>query len=143
MSVAASAKAELKEFLPLVRVLPGGFEHLVMSRFLETVDHAMLANGFLFLGTGTWHAAALGAGDHAPLFRKIGVVRSFFRWRIIFCALNSWRACLQSASVNSLGLRSSIIAISLARFSTSSGDGAPRPFPCTEIFPRWVVSNHS
>src|SRR4029077_2985069 len=29
----------------------------------------------------------------------------------------------------------SIIAISLARFSTSSGDGAPSPLPCSVIFP--------
>ena len=29
----------------------------------------------------------------------------------------------------------SIMAISLARLSTSSGDGAPMPLPCSEIFP--------
>src|SRR5215471_20567644 len=49
--------------------------------------------------------------------------------------INSRRACAQSASVNSSGLRSSINAISLARLSTSSGDGAPIPWPCSEIFP--------
>src|SRR2546427_7367944 len=48
---------------------------------------------------------------------------------------SSCRAWAHSASVNSSGLRSSIIAISRARFSTSSREGKPIPFPCKEIFP--------
>jgi hypothetical protein len=104
------------------------FEHLVVSRFLESVDHAMFAYRFLFLGTGTRQSVALGAGHYAPLLRKIGIVWGLFRRRVLFC--------FQSVSVNSSGLRSSIIAISLARLSTSSGDGAPSPLPCTEIFPK-------
>src|SRR5438552_1964237 len=43
--------------------------------------------------------------------------------------INSSRAWLQSTSVNSSGLRSSIIAISRARRSMSSGEGTPIPLP--------------
>jgi len=64
--------------------IPKRFENQIMSRLLETVDHAMLADRFLFLGTGARHPVALGAGHHAPLFRKPGIIRSLFRWRVIF-----------------------------------------------------------
>jgi hypothetical protein len=32
---------------------PARFEHLVVGRFLEPIYHTLLANRFLFLGTGT------------------------------------------------------------------------------------------
>src|SRR4029077_9569990 len=73
-----------KNFSLLFEFFPARFKHLVVSRFLETVDHAMLAYRFLFLRAGTRQSVALGAGHYTPFLRKIGIVRGLFRRCIIF-----------------------------------------------------------
>src|SRR5256885_8966305 len=55
-----------------------------MSRFFETVNDAMLADRFLFLGAGTRRAVAFGTRNDIPFFSKIGIVRSFLGRSIIF-----------------------------------------------------------
>src|SRR5206468_7327758 len=77
-------KPDSKIFSLLFEFFSARFEHLVVGRFLETVDHAMLAYRFLFLDTGTRQSVALGAGHHTPFFRKIGIVRGLFRRRVVF-----------------------------------------------------------
>jgi hypothetical protein len=52
----------------LFEFFPTRFEHLVVSRFLNPVNYAMLTDRFFLLGTRTRHAVTLGAGDHTPLF---------------------------------------------------------------------------
>src|SRR5205823_13714400 len=55
-----------------------------MSRFFETVNDAMLADRFLFLGAGTRRAVAFGTRNDIPFFSKIGIVRRFLGPTIIF-----------------------------------------------------------
>ena len=46
----------------------------------------MLTDRFFFFSTGTRQAVTLGACDHTPFFRQVGIIGSFFGRRIIFLA---------------------------------------------------------
>jgi hypothetical protein len=124
-------RLDSSNFAFLLDFFPARFEHLIVRCLFDTVGHKMLAQGFLFfLEARTGRAMSLGRCDDRPLLGQICILFGLLlRYRMFRTSR------FQSASVNSSGSRSSINAISRARVSTMSGEGTPKPFPCSEIFP--------
>ena len=132
----------------LLQFVAPRFDHLIVSRLLDSACDELFPKVPFLFETVVRHLMT-GGPENVVAFSSF--VADFVRrfWRVIASTpVSSFFACAQSASVNSSGLRSSIIAISRARFSTISGEGTPRPFPCRVIFPcgdcdRSFISSYS